>query len=191
MSNDIDNFLLGGGGKSASFENVGDQVTGTIVSAEVKDQTDIQSGKPLLWDNGDVRKQLLVRLQTTERDPDDPEDDGIRALYVKGSRKPGSRSLHDAVASAVRAAGAKSLEIGGALTVVHDGTEPSQTRGFSDRKLYRATYRGPDHAKQAGDFLGTQAPQATAAPPAPQPAQPDPAALAAFAAWQASQNQSA
>jgi hypothetical protein len=203
MSNDIDNFLLGGGGASAKFDNVGDTVTGTIVSAEVKDQTDIQTGKPLTWDNGDVRKQLVVRLQTAERDPADPDDDGIRTVYVKGSKKPGSRSLHDAVASAVRAAGGKSLEVGGTLTVTHDGTEPSQTRGFSDRKLYAASYRVPDRAAQASEFLGAtpQAPPAPAAPavappaaaPAPAPAAPamTPEQVAAFAAWQASQGQQA
>lgn len=190
MSNDIDGFLLGGGGKSASFETIGDTITGTIVSAEVKDQTDIATGKVATWDNGDPKKQLVVRLQTTQRDPQDSEDDGIRAVYVKGSKKAGSRSLHDAVAGAVRAAGAKSLEVGGTLTVTHDGTEPSATRGFSDRKLYRATYAAPSTA----DFLGTggtpsAAPVAAPAPPSAPAAQAGPTAeqIAAFQAWQASQ----
>lgn len=192
MSNDIDGFLLGGGGKSASFEQVGDTITGTIVSAEVKDQTDIATGKVQTWDNGDPKKQLVVRLQTTQRDPSDPDDDGIRAVYVKGSKKAGSRSLHDAVAGAVRAAGARSLEVGGTLTVIHDGTEPSATRGFSDRKLYRATYAVPS----TGGFLGTDQPAAPAqqapvavAPPAPAGVTPEQAA--AFQAWQAQQAQQA
>lgn len=193
-NNEIDGFLLGGGGKSASFETIGDSVTGTILSAEVKDQTDIGTGKPLTWDNGEVKKQLVVKLQTTLAE--DGDDDGVRAIYVKGSKKAGSRSLHDAVAGAVRAAGAKSLEVGGTLTVTHDGTEPSQTRGFSDRKLYSATYAAPNKAAQAGNFLGTQQattpPQQTAPPVAAQAAPQaapavDPAALAAFQAWQQSQ----
>jgi len=200
-TNEIDNFLLGGGGKSASFEDIGDSVTGTIASAEVRDQTDIGTGVILKWDNGDVRKQLVVMLQTSQRD--DEDDDGRRSLYVKGSKKAGSRSLHDAIAAAVRAAGAKSLDIGGTLTVIHDGVEPSKTRGFSDRKLYSASYSAPDKATQTGDFLGTAAntaPAATARPAqsAPTPAQPVPATVpptlspeqaAAFAAWQASQGQ--
>ena len=197
MSNEIDGFLLGGGGKSASFDNIGDRITGTIISAEVKDQTDIGTGKPLTWDNGEVKKQLVVKLQTSLTD--DGDDDGVRAIYVKGSKKAGSRSLHDAVASAVRQAGAKSLEVGGTLTVTHDGTEPSATRGFSDRKLYSATYAAPNKAAQTGDFLGTlgATPVQQAAPtPAPTPAPAaapaaqavDPAALAAFQAWQQSQS---
>ena len=202
-NNEIDGFLFGGGGKSASFENPGDNITGTIVSAEVRDQTDIGTGAILKWDNGDVRTQLVVTLETNLRD--DEDDDGHRSLYVKGSKKAGSRSLHDAVASAVRGAGVKSLEIGGTLTVTHDGVEPSKTRGFNDRKLYSASYVAPDRAAQTGNFLGT-APTTTAPPavqqqatPAPQtqpkhvpaavPPALSPEQAAAFAAWQQSQGQ--
>lgn len=171
-----DAFLLGGGGKSASFENIGDSITGTVVSTEVRQQTDL-SGNPRTWDDGNPIMQLVVKLQTSHRE--DQDDDGIRAVYVKGSKKAGSRSLHDAVATAVRSSGAKSLEEGGTLTVTHDGTEPSSTRGFNDRKLYTASYVAPDHAAQAGDFLGT----APAAPPvqqvAPAPVQQAPAPVAA------------
>lgn len=162
-----DAFLLGGGGKSASFENIGDSITGTVVSTEVRQQTDL-SGNPRTWDDGNPIMQLVVKLQTTHRE--DQDDDGVRAVYVKGSKKAGSRSLHDAVATAVRSSGAKSLEEGGTLTVTHDGTEPSSTRGFNDRKLYTASYVAPDHAAQAGDFLGTA--PAPAAPPVQQYAPP-------------------
>ncbi|WP_346007263.1 hypothetical protein [Janibacter terrae] len=172
-----DAFLLGGGGKSASFENIGDSITGTVVSTEVRQQTDL-AGNPRTWDDGNPIMQLVVKLQTSHRE--DQDDDGIRAVYVKGSKKTGSRSLHDAVATAVRSSGAKSLEQGGTLTVTHDGTEPSATRGFSDRKLYTATYVAPDHAAQAGDFLGTApAPVAAAAPVAQPVQQPAPAAVPA------------
>lgn len=191
---DTNDFLLGGGGASAKFDNVGDSITGVIESTEVKQQTDIQSGAPLTWDNGDPRMQLVVRLKTDLRDPNIEDDDGVRAIYVKGSKKPGSQSLHDAVASAVRAVGAKGLEVGGTLTVTFTGEEPSQTRGFNPRKLYTAQYATPDKAAATGDYLGTnptpqQAPAAAA--PAPQQQTPPPAGqqpsaeeLAAFKAWQ-------
>lgn len=181
-----DEFLFGGGGKSASFENIGDTVTGTIVSTEVQQQTDISDGKPLTWDNGDPRMQLVVRLQTTARDDDD--DDGIRAVYVRGSKRAGSRSLHDAVASAVRASGAKGLEAGGTLTVTHTGTEPSATRGFNPRKLYSATYKPPSSEATTGGFLGTATPDTP--PPAPVSVpQLSPEQAAMLAAWQKSQQQ--
>ena len=171
MNNPADSFLLGGGGASAKFENVGDTVTGTIVTTEVTNQTDLATGAVLTWDDGSPRQQLVVSLQT--QDKTDADDDGVRKVYVKGSKKPGSRSLHDAVASAVRASGAKGLTPGGTLSVKYIGDEPSATRGFSPRKLYEATFTPGG----GGDFLGTatqapapqQAPQAT---PAPAPAAP-------------------
>lgn len=185
MSTSATDFLLGGGGASAKFETIGDSITGIITGQEVRQQTDIATGDPLVWANGDPRMQLIVTLQTTLRDDDD--DDGLRNLYVKGSKKAGSKSLHDAVASAVRQAGAKGLEDGATLTVTYVGDEPSQTRGFNPRKLYTATYKAPDKAATSGAYLGTA--------PAPQPATPVAAApsvtpeqAAAFAAWQASQN---
>lgn len=190
-----DAFLLGGGGQSATFDGVGDSVTGTVESTEVRQQTDFQSGQPKTWDDGSPVMQLVVSLQTTLRD--DADDDGIRKVYVKGSKKPGSQSLHDAVATAVRQAGAKGLEEGGTLTVTYTGDEPPKTRGMSPRKLYSATYEAPDKAAATGDFLGTapaqqQAPAPQAAPAAqpaaaPQPGSPEQAA--AFQAWLATQQQ--
>lgn len=179
-------FLLGGGSPAAQFEAIGDDITGTVLSTEVKQQTDIQTGDPLTWPNGDPRMQLIVRLQTDIRNIGDPDDDGIRALYVKGSKKSGSRSLHDAVASAVRASGAKGLEEGGTLTVVHDGTEPARTRGFNDRKLYRASYKPPTVAA-ANEFLGAGQPVAPAAPSQSVPAPPTAEQIAAFEAYQTAQ----
>lgn len=188
-----DAFLLGGGGQSATFDGVGESVTGTVESTEVRQQTDFQSGQPKTWDDGSPVMQLVVSLQTTLRD--DADDDGVRKVYVKGSKKPGSQSLHDAVASAVRQSGAKGLEEGGTLTVTYTGDEPPQTRGMFPRKLYSATYAAPDKAAQTGDFLGT-APQAqqqatppAAAPAAAAPAQGTPEQIAAFNAFMASQQQ--
>lgn len=174
MNNDPANsFLMGAGGASAKFENPGDSVTGTVVSAEVTNQTDMVTGAVQTWDNGEPKQQLVVTLQTSQRA--DGDDDGVRKVYVKGSKKAGSRSLHDAVASAVRASGAKGLTPGGTLTVKYIGDEPSATRGFNPRKLYEASFA----PSSGGDFLGTQeaapAPasqQAQQAAGAPAPAAP-------------------
>lgn len=220
--NAADDFLTGGGIPSAFSKDdpIGTTVTGVVChpAPAVKQQTDIRDGHPLTWDNGDPKMQLVVTIQTDKRDPAIAEDDGRRALYVKGSTKAGSRSLHDAVSSAVRAVNARGLAVGGRLTVQLVGTEPSATRGFSDRKLWAASYAAPDPAAVSGAFLGAQAapaayPQPQAAPaayvpaPAPQPA-PLPTAppagavatpqglpgmtpeqFAAYQAWQASQPQ--
>lgn len=166
-------FLMGGGGASAKFDQIGDTITGRITATEVRQQTSLEDGKPLTWDNGDPRMQLVVTLATDLHD--DADDDGARNLYVKGSKTPGSKSLHDAVRAAVQNAKAKGLEVGGTLTVSYVGDEPSKTRGFNPRKLYQATYAAPDKAAETGGFLGTTTvtePAAPAAPAATTPAQP-------------------
>lgn len=189
MSTTPTDFLLGGGGgASASFDTIGDRITGTITNQEVRQRTDIQTGDPMTWPNGDPQMQLIITLQTDLREDDD--DDGLRNLYVKGSKKAGSKSLHDAVASAVRASGAKGLDDGGTLTVTYVGDEPSQTRGFNPRKLYEATYTAPDKAVTSGAYLGTTPPAPAAAAPAPAAAAAPtvtPEQAAAFQAWQKSQ----
>jgi hypothetical protein len=165
MSTDASTFLLGGGGKSAKFENVGDAIKGVICAQpELRQQTDIKTGAPKCWDNGDPMMQLVVKLQTEQRDPADPEDDGIRALYISGGFK--RASLQKAVAEAVRAAKAKNLDVGGTLAVRFTGEEPSSTKGFSPAKLYAAQYQ-PPAAKAAEDFLGGGAPQKDAWEDAP------------------------
>jgi hypothetical protein len=178
MTNATD-FLMGGASTSAFQKDdpVGTTITGQIVSTEVRQQTDIQSGQALTWDNGDPRMQLVVTIATNQRTDDD--DDGQRAIYVKGSKAPGSKSMHDAVRAAVADAGSKGLETGGTLAIKFIGTEPSKTRGFNDRKLWEATYKAPDKAAETGGFLGTTpeqtappaqaAPVAASAPPAAPP----------------------
>ena len=66
-------FLMGGGAKSAKFDNEGDKVVGTIRDMQVKQQTDIKTGAPRTWDNGDPMMQLVVTLQTDARDDEDDD----------------------------------------------------------------------------------------------------------------------
>lgn len=173
MTNSADDFLFGGGGVSATFETLGDSISGTIASTEVRQQTDMKTGALETWDNGDPKMQLVVTLQTALRDPSIANDDGKRNVYIKGSKKPGSQSAHDAVATAVKAAGASNLAIGGTLTLQYVGSVPSETKGFNDRKLWAASYVAP-----AAGFLGVAQPVAApaVAQPVQQVAQPAPVA---------------
>lgn len=139
---DPDTFLMGSKSRSAKFESIGDIVQGTIATIpEVTQQTDLETGKPVTWDDGNPKMQLVVTLQTDLRDIDDEDDDGIRKLYVKGSKKPESKSLHAAVLAAVLTTGAKGLEVGGKLAVKYTGNGVSKTRGFNPPKQYTATYQ--------------------------------------------------
>jgi hypothetical protein len=144
-------LLMGGGTRSAKFEKVGDSVKGEITSVETKQQTDLD-GAPKTWDNGDPMWQVVVTLATAERDADDPDDDGKRAVYLKGSNKYASTSK--AVADAVRAAGASKLEVGGTLALQYTGDGEATKRGFSPPKLYAAAYKAPVAGVDLGNLLG-------------------------------------
>lgn len=165
---DANAFLMGGGFTSAFSKDdpIGYTVIGTVCdpAPEVRQQTDLQTGDPLTWNDGSPKMQLVVTIQTTLRA--DGDDDGKRRLFIKG------KSLTDSVREAVRKAGAPGLELGGTLTVQLTGTEPSQTRGFNDRKLYAAAYARPDLTAASGEFLGVQ--QQTVAQPPPPPVAPQP-----------------
>lgn len=163
---DADNFLLGSGGKGAKFETVGDTVKGVICATpEMRQQTDIKTGAPSCWDDGSPKMQLVIKLQTDAKD--DSEDDGIRSLYVSGGFK--RASTQKAIADAVRASGAKGLEVGGTLAVKFTGEEPSQTKGFNPAKLYAAKYTAPT-VKAVDDFMSAPSnPTRNAAPVSDEP----------------------
>jgi hypothetical protein len=144
---DANEFLLAGGVTSAKFETAGTTVSGTICrDPEVQQQREIDSGKPKFWDDGNPRKQIVIHLQTAGRDPELEDDDGVRAIYVRGN-------MLRAVREAVRKAGGK-LETGGVLTVTYTGDGERKAAGFNPPKLYTASYTPPGDAAVA-DVLGT------------------------------------
>lgn len=163
---DADSFLMGGGTPSAKFPTIGTSITGTVTrEPEVLQQTDFDSGKPLFWDDGKPKLQARVVLATTERDSQIPDDDGTRAVYVKGQ-------LQKAVAQAVRAAGAARLEVGGRLTVTY--TADGERKGkLNPPKIFTAKFERPDPVAQAADpapGAGQAGGQQDAPPPGIDPA---------------------
>ena len=144
MSNAVNDFLMGGSGASAKFEQPGDLIAGTITAMRTEQQTNFKTGQAKFWDNGNKIEQLVISVQTEQRES--PDDDGIRNLYVKGSAKVGSQSSHDAVRTAVQNAGAKSLDVGGWLSLAFIGEEAATQRGLSPRKLWQAQYQAPNPA---------------------------------------------
>lgn len=143
-------LLMGGGVRSATFDNVGDRVSGEITAVETTQQTDPQTGAPKTWDDGSPRWQIVVTIQTGERIDD--EDDGRRKLYIKGSMK--YASTQKAVVDAVKAAGAKTLEVGGTLALAYTGDGERTNRAFNPPKLYQAAYKPPVAGVDLGDLLG-------------------------------------
>lgn len=152
---DVNDFLFGGGGKAAKFEEVGDTVEGRIEDVVVSQQTSMDDNTPLTWPDGRPRMQMVVTLATDLREGDD--DDGIRKLYAKGGRyevaSGAGTSMKDAIADAVKKAGAKSIDEGGYLKVGHSGVGKKTNRGYSAPKLYRAVYEPPKASVGADELF--------------------------------------
>lgn len=136
-NNSANEMLMGGGIPAAKFDQVGVTLSGTIATPpEVQQQRDFTTGELLTWDDGNPRQQIKVILDTEQRDPADPYDDGQRALYIKSG-------LMKAVRTAIRAAGAKGMEVGGKLTVRYTGDGEPPKRGMNPPKQYTAVYEAP------------------------------------------------
>ena len=92
-------LLMGSGTKSAAFPTIGTEVTGTVASEpKVQQQTDFKTGAPKTFANGDPMQQIVVQLQTDQRDPAVDDDDGVRALYIKSQML---KAIREAVVAAV------------------------------------------------------------------------------------------
>lgn len=130
-------FLMGGAVPSAAFLKIGAYAEGTISEPPtISQQRDMTTNEPKVWENGDPMMQLVVTLQTEERDAKIEDDDGRRRIYIKFNMK-------KAVADAVRKAGAKALEVGGHLKVTYTGDGEATRRGFNPPKFYSAVYVPP------------------------------------------------
>jgi hypothetical protein len=154
MSDDINDFLFGSSGKAAKFENLGDMVVGVILDAKKTQQTSMEDNTPLTWQDGSPRMQLVVSLQTDQRDDDD--DDGVRRVFAKGGTyevaEGAGTSMKAAIADAVKRAGTK-FEDGGKLTVAYTGNGKKTNRGYTAPKLFKAKYEPPSKVAITDDDL--------------------------------------
>jgi len=186
----FDGIGEGAGAPTAVLKNPGDFVHGEIVRMTKRDYVPFGSDKPEQRADGSNKQQLIVVLQTENRnwanvvkvpkvDGTDPnsaekapsEDDGLRAVYI-----PEGKNLQFAVARAVQAAKAK-FEVGGKLGV--RVTELVPTTKGNPRKEHEARYEAKPADTGAGFFGGeTAAPAATPAPAQAAPAQAAPPAAA-------------
>jgi hypothetical protein len=160
MSSDVNDFLFSGGARAFPFENVGDIVKGTVIRADVKQQTAIDSGELLTWPDGRPRMQLVVELQTDLHESD--EDDGVRTIFAKGGRyeiaSGEGMSMKDAIADAVKAAKADGINPGDELAVGYTGVGKPTQRGYTAPKLYAASFRPASKSVKAADLFGDETP---------------------------------
>lgn len=146
MSSDtIHDFIHQSGAKSFPFENRGDRVSGIITAMDMRQQTDMKSGEPKTFSNGDPMMVLVITLQTDLGDGE--EDDGTRTVWARR----GSYQVVDghgvamipAIRDAIIKAGVKDMEEGGWLAVEYTGDGKRTASGFTAPKLYVAEYRAP------------------------------------------------
>ncbi|MDK9342154.1 hypothetical protein [Propionibacterium freudenreichii] len=158
--------LAGNGGNSFRFDQPGATVTGQILDMSEEQQTDLQTGEPKTFSNGQPMLMYRVELLTDERDPGDQFDEGKRSIYLKGSRASESKSSMAAVLDAVKkATGSTNLAAGGILTLTYVGDGVAKNRGFNAPKLYEASYAPP-----MVDLSGGEQQMVQQAAPAQQPA---------------------
>lgn len=161
---DADELLMSAsrtGAKAAVFPNIGSVVEGYVTSRPRKTEQRDADGKPKTFDDGTVRMQVLIELQTELRDPDVPDDDGLRTLWCKWE-------IQKAVSAAIIAAGVKRLEIGGFLQVGRSQDLPPAKKTYKPTQTFIAKYTPP--AVAAADDIFAQAAPAVqpqfAGPPA-------------------------
>lgn len=122
---------------------VGASVTGTVVESAPTQARDYEDSSLKFWDDGSPQMQLVITLQTNERDPWDAEDDGKRRVYVKwwGSEKAN-------LIAAVQKAGDKFVQNGARLTVTFTGLGEQKDRKLNPPKLYDFQYQAPPSATE-------------------------------------------
>lgn len=87
MTDDLDR-MLSGGAKSAFNKTtpIGTTVTGIVRDITVRQATEYGTGAPQFFPSGDPKEQIIVEVQLDAGTytPEDEDDDGVRAIYVKG-----------------------------------------------------------------------------------------------------------
>lgn len=158
MTVTANDLLMGSGAKSASFLEIGATITGRIsMEPKTAQQTDPKDNSPKTFPNGDPMMQVIVTLQTSQRDPAVEDDDGIRTVYVKSN-------MLKAIREAVKAAGAKGLEVGGTLTVTYVADGEKTNKAFNPPKFYTAVYKPPSGEAANNLLMGAPAAAPVAAP---------------------------
>lgn len=118
---------------------VGDHVEGIVVSASREQQTDFDTGAGLVWDNGDPRMESVVIMDTDLRNSDIENDDGRRALHLRGGKYETAEGSGTAGEDALREAMQKSglrVEPGVKITAGITGMAKPTGRGRNPAKLW-------------------------------------------------------
>ena len=126
MNTDDLDRMLSGGAKSAKFEREGDTITGIVDEVLIRQATEYGTGKPLTFDNGDPREQIVVVIRADDVVREDENDDGFRSIYIKGWGQQ-RRAFIQAVRDAAKPTA------GDRFTATFTRSEPSKQGGFPSK----------------------------------------------------------
>lgn len=141
---DPNDFLLAGGVPSFKFDSIGAVAKGPIVSLDMQQQRDFTSGDPQWWDDAKTQPKMQLRIVLATDQHDGDQDNGHRAIYVKGQ-------MQQAVRDAIKKAGAQKIEVGGTLAVKYDSDGEPPKPKLNAPKLYVAKYEPPTATTTAVD----------------------------------------
>lgn len=133
-----DKYFNEAGGKSASFTTQGVVFKGTLLEEPTEKQQTTPSGDLKWFDKEETkpRMQLVFKFQTDERDPDDPEDKGVRSLWSKPEQI-------KAIRESLKAQGLRRMAIGGTLELAWTSSTASTTKGWNPTKHFTARWTPP------------------------------------------------
>ena len=154
MGDEALDFLMGGGIPPVRFAAKGAKVSGIVTAMEKQQQRNLDTGEPMCWEDGNPKWQIVITLQTSERDPEIPGDNGLRKLYAKGQ-------MQAAIRDAVRASGHIGTLVRGVLVVQYYADGEASKRGFNPPKQYRARFEPPapvEFDREPGDESEEQPP---------------------------------
>jgi hypothetical protein len=138
---DLKQLLIDSKGLPSAFRKthpIGTVWGGKITKVSVQQARD-DDGNPDTWDDGNPKQQVVVAIQTDQRDPERLNDDGVRGVYVKwwGEQKKAFREC-------IEKAGVDDLEVGGLFAAKYTGEGPQPAnRMYSPAKLMQYEYKAP------------------------------------------------
>jgi len=138
---DANALIMRGTVPSATFHEIGTIHEGVITNLDVMQARKFGTKDLDFWPDGSPKMQAVITLKTAERDPEIDNDNGMRALYVS------SKGLREAIAQAVKKAGAEGLAVGGSLGVKYT-RDGDRTGGANAPKVYGAKYEPPPPGEQ-------------------------------------------
>lgn len=157
-----DDFFGGTGSKYFPFPTIGTTITGVVFEEPTqRQQTEIKTGEPLSWPDGNPKMVMIIPLQTELRD--NADDEGKRSVWVTNPS-----GMRTAIAKALKEAGLAKPKpadlVGGTLTLTYVKDGERAGAGLNPPKIFTAVF------EPAGDsFLSEPAAPASngSAPAAP------------------------